>query len=856
RLERTVAIKVLPEQFSQNADLKQRFEREARAISSLNHPNICTLYDVGHHDGMDYLVLEYIEGESLAERLQKGPLPVEQTLKTGCEIAEALEKAHRQGIVHRDLKPGNVMLTKSGAKLLDFGLAKPQAPLGAASATAAAITQTSPASPITVQGTIVGTFQYMSPEQVEGKEADARSDIFALGAVLYEMATGKRAFEGKSAISVASAILEKEPEPVTTLAPLTPPALAHVMKVCLAKDPEERFQTAHDVKLQLKWIAEGGSSAVGMPAVKSARRRRREWLAWGLAAVLAAAGVTAGWRLHAPQPPEVMRSSLLLPPDFDTVGQDSSLAFSPDGRKLALELAGSDGKTKIWVRSLDSLTMQPLAGTEGGTNPTWSPDGRYLAYFAEHKLKRIDVSGGTVQTICDADDGRGIAWGPDGTIVFAPGPFSGLFQVPAAGGSPSELTHPAATGETHRLPQFLPDGEHVLFFVGALNGKDNAIRAISLKTRQAVNILKPAESGPRYVAPGYLVFLREQNLMAQPFDASRLQLSGEAVPIAEKVQFNTFRWTGSYALSETGLLAYRQQAGAGKYQITWLDLEGKELGKVGEPLSLTGLALAPDGKHAVLLLPESGQPGISKLWMYDLERGVLSRFTFGPGTEQGAQWSPDGTQVAYSADRGQGSAIYVKAASGSTPEQMLYRSDYFLNPSGWSPDGKLLAFDQLGGQNKNGALWILPMTGERKPYRLHPAATANENGAAFSPDGKWLSYQSDESGVNETYIVPFPGPGGKWQVTQGGGGGGWLGKDRFVWVTPELKLMALKISAKGADLQIGPPQPLFGGRTLPQVGPTDSTRDGKRLLASMPAGEHGANPSLVLVSHWMAELKK
>jgi Tol biopolymer transport system component len=845
---------VLPEQFSQNPDLKQRFEREARAISSLNHPNICTLYDVGHQDGMDYLVLEYIEGESLAERLPKGPLPVEQVLKTGAEIAEALEKAHRQGIVHRDLKPGNIMLTKSGAKLLDFGLAKPQAPLSAATSTAA-VTQTSPASPITVAGTIVGTFQYMSPEQVEGKEADARSDIFALGAVLYEMVTGKRAFEGKSAISVASAILEKEPEPVTTLAPMTPPALAHVIKVCLAKDPEERFQTAHDVKLQLKWILEGGSSAVGMPAVKSARRKHREWLAWGLAALLALAGVAAGWWLHAPQAPEVMRSSVLLPPDSDTVAQDSSLAFSPDGHKLALELAGADGKTQIWVRSLDSLTLQPLAGTQGGTDPTWSPDGRFLAFFAEHKLKKIDVSGGTVQTICDGEEGRGIAWGPDGTIVFAPGPFTGLFVVAAAGGTPSELTHPAVSGETHRLPQFLPDGDHVLYFEGALSGKDNAIRAISLKTRQVVEILKPAESGPRYV-PGYLIFMREQNLMAQPFDARSLKLTGEAVPIAEKVQYNTFRWTGSYAVWETGLLAYRQQAGAGKFQLTWMDLEGKELGKVGEPLSLNGLTLAPDAKHAVLLQPDPGQSGISKLWMYDLERGVMSRFTFGPGNEQGAVWSPDGTQVAYAANRGQGNAIYIKAASGSTPEQLVYRSDDLVTPSSWSPDGKFLACDVLGGQNKNGALWMLPMTGEHKAFRLHPAATANETGANFSQDGRWLSYVSDESGVPEMYVVPFPGPGGKWQVSQGGGNGGWLGKDRLLWINADARLMAATATAKGADLQIGAPQTLLGGKSLSGTGPGDTAHDGKRFLVAMPAGARNINPSLTLVSHWTAELKK
>jgi Tol biopolymer transport system component len=856
RLERTVAIKVLPEQFSQNPDLKQRFEREARAISSLNHPNICTLYDVGHQDGTDYLVLEYLEGESLADRLQKGPLPVEQVLKTGAEIAEALEKAHRQGIVHRDLKPGNVMLTKTGAKLLDFGLAKPQTPLSAATGTAVAVTQTSPVSPITVQGTIVGTFQYMSPEQVEGKEADARSDIFALGAVLYEMTTGKRAFEGKSAISVASAILEKDPEAVTTLQPMTPPALAHVIKVCLAKDPEERFQTAHDVKLQLRWIAEGASSAVGMPAVKSARRRHREWLAWGLAAVLAAAGVAAGWWLRAPRAPEVMRANLELPAEQQIAGVDTSLAFSPDGRRLALTLNGPDGKSKIWLRSLDSLTTNPLAGTEGGTYPTWSPDGRFLAFFAEHKLKKIDVAGGTVQTVCEADDGRGLAWGPDGTIVFAPGPFTGLSTVSSAGGSAAVLTHPAVSGETHRLPQFLPDGEHVLFFDGSLSGKSNAIQVISLKTRQVADVLKPAESGPRYVEPGYLVFLKEQNLMAQPFDARRLKLTGEAVPVAEQVQFTTFRWTGSYALSDSGLLAYRRQGNAGKFHLTWLDLDGKELGKVGEDMTVAGLALSPDGKRAMLIRPDTGGQGSLKLWMYDLQRAVMNRFTFGNGDEQNPVWSPDGKQVAYSANRGQGFGIYVKAADGSTPEQLLYKGDDLMLPTSWSPDGRLLAFDGVGGQNKNGVLWLLPMTGEHKPYRLHPAAETNERNGAFSQDGRWFLYQSDESGLSELYVVPFPGPGGKWQITQGGATGGWLGKDQILWTTSELRALVTSVKAKGADLEIGAPRPAAGGNALPQVAGADTTHDGKRILAAMPVVERGASPSLILVSHWAAEMKK
>jgi eukaryotic-like serine/threonine-protein kinase len=861
RLDRSVAIKVLPEQFANNPEVRQRFEREARAISSLNHPNICTLYDVGHQDGIDYLVMEYLEGEVLASRLAKGALPVDQVLKTGTQIAEALEKAHRQGIVHRDLKPGNIMLTKTGAKLLDFGLAKPQAGL-AASGMTATITATGPASPITQQGTLVGTFQYMSPEQVEGREADARSDIFALGAVLYEMATGKRAFEGKSAISVASAILEKEPEAISRLQPLTPPAFEQVVKGCLAKDPEERFQTAHDVGLQLKWIAGGGSSAVTQ-APLPAHPKTREWVTWGVAAVLTAAGIAAGWWLHAPPAAAVLRSSVELPTGFDMANGDSSLAFSHDGRKLALTLVSSD-KTQIWLRSLDSLTAQPLAGTVGATFPTWSPDGRYLAFFADHKLKKIDVLGGMVQTICDVEDGRGITWGPDGTLVFSPGPFTGLSQVSSAGGSPRELTRLGATGETNRLPEFLPDGEHVLFFAGVLGGKANSIRVVSLKTGQVADVLGSAESGPRYVAPGYLVFFRGQNLMAQPFDRGRLKLTGQAVPIAEQIQFSPFRWTGSYALSDTGMLAYRPQQTSYRFQLTWFDLEGKQLGTTGDPVSVFGVSLSPDGKRAILLRPENGSQGQFKLWMYDLERKVMGRFTFGPGAERNADWSPDGKQVVYAADRGQGGAIYIKAADGGTPEQLLYRSDNQALPSSWSPDGRLVAFYEVGGQNKNGALWLLPLSGERKAYRLHPASEANEINGSFSPDGHWFSYESNESGQDEVYVVPFPGPGGRWQITQGGANGGWNGKNQIVWTTTDLRMMVATVTTMGADLKVGPPQPLFGGKTLPQLmgaNPSvglsaDFTHDGKRMLMAIPVTEHVANPFLTLVSNWTAELKK
>src|SRR5215470_2050762 len=448
RLDRLVAVKVLPSHLA-NAEAKQRFDREARAVSALTHPNICTLYDVGHQDGISYIVMELLEGETVSHRLVRGALPPDQVLKYGSEICEGLEKAHRSGVVHRDLKPGNIMLTKSGAKLLDFGLAKPPAPVTTGSAMTGAVTMTSPVTPLTQQGSLVGTFQYMSPEQIEGREADARSDIFSLGAVLYEMTTGKRAFEGKSMLSVASAILEKDPDPISSIQPLVPPALDHVIRTCLAKDPAERFQTAHDVKLQLKWISQGGSQA-GVAKPIAARRKRREWMGWAIGGVLALVMLSAGWLLHRPAEAPVLRANLVLPPKLRLDPINTAVALSPDRKKLVMAAVGDGGKQQLYLRSLDALTVQPIQGTEEATYPFWSPDANYIGFFAQGKLKKIALSSGAVQTICDAADGRGATWSKDGTIVFSPAGDSPLFAVPDSGGTPSQLTTLDKPNHTHR----------------------------------------------------------------------------------------------------------------------------------------------------------------------------------------------------------------------------------------------------------------------------------------------------------------------------------------------------------------------------------------------------------------------
>ncbi|HUP49736.1 MAG TPA: protein kinase, partial [Thermoanaerobaculia bacterium] len=552
RLDRTVAVKVLSAEFANDAQVRLRFEREAKTISSLSHPHICTLHDVGAHEGRDFLVMEYLEGESLADRLSRGPLPLEQALTVAVQIADALDKAHRRGIVHRDLKPGNIFLTRTGAKLLDFGLAKNWA---AALGPQASVLETQQ-KPITEQGTIVGTFHYMAPEQLEGKEADARSDIFAFGAVLYEMLTGRRAFGGKSKVSIIAAILEHDPPPITTLQPMSPPPLERLIRTCLAKDPDDRWQTAHDVGLELRWIAESG--AVTLPV---ASRRRERWLAAGLGLAAALAAVLGAlWYRAANQPLEIVASSLVAPEDADFAFDLSGMALSPDGRKIAFPARNAAGSVQIWVRRLSDAAAQPLAGTDGAHAPFWSPDGRTLGFFASGKLKRIDASGGPPQSLADAQNGRGGAWGTDDVIVFTPSTGGALYRIAASGGTPVAITElDQKTGEsTHRWPFLFPDGEHVLFLAGgqlSTERQGSKIDAVSLKTGKRTHLVD-SSAGAIYAWPGYLLFRREQTLVAQRFDVRTLKPSGEAFPIAEGIPANNTN-AAIFSASQQGHLAYQ-----------------------------------------------------------------------------------------------------------------------------------------------------------------------------------------------------------------------------------------------------------------------------------------------------------
>jgi Tol biopolymer transport system component len=855
RLDRIVAVKVLPPGLAAGPELKARFEREARAISALSHPNICALYDVGSEAGVEYLVMEFLDGETLADRLAKGPLAPEQVVRTGIEISGALEAAHRQGIVHRDLKPGNVMLTKSGVKLLDFGLAKvvergwSEGP--GEGGLSSLPTEGAQEKPLTERGTVLGTFQYMSPEQLEGKEADARSDIFALGCVLYEMASGRRAFTGGSRASLIGAILRDQPAPISSIQPMTPPALDRLVQTCLAKDPDDRFQTAHDVKLQLRWIAEAGSQA-GSPAVVVSRRKSRERLAWAAAAVLTAVALVAMLFRRPAAVPRVVRSSIDLPSGLTVVKEDASLALSPDGRVLAIAASDSEGKHRIYLRELDSLVIAPLPGTEGASYPFWSPDGKSMGFFAGGKLKRIEVAGGAVQTICDAPQGRGATWGPDGTIVFAPNVYGSLQRVAASGGS-AVSAEPTIAGETvsHRDPHFLPGGRSVLYYsVVGWSLKDASIHLLDLASQKDRLVVR-APSEAYYVSPGYLAFLLQRNVMIQPFDPKSGRLSGEAVPIAEKVEYNSFRGIGEFCFAGSDLFAYQTERTAPLSQLTWFDLDGKTVSAVGDPAAYGdgGLAVAPGGKTAAVQI-ESPE-GIN-IWLIDLVRGVRTRFTFDVDSATNPVWSPDGTRLVYTASIAGTPIVSVKATDGGSPAQTIYSGKNFINPTSWSPDGSAVTFFVQSDQTKSFDVGILPMTGDHKP-RLIVAGPANEQYSAFSPDGKWLAYISDESGKDEVYVIPYPGPGGKWQISSGGAAAfSWTGPGEISYIAPERRVFAVDLQPRGSGLEIGAARSVFGKTPFPYGG-ADYSPAVKRILATVPVGETQHTP-ITLVTNWAAGL--
>jgi len=859
RLDREVAIKVLPQHLSRSPEFKQRFEREAKSISQLTHPHICTLHDVGHHDGTDFLVMELLEGETLAQRLIKGALPIDHVVRYGVEIASALDAAHRKGVVHRDLKPGNIMLTKSGAKLLDFGLAKSTAIIES-DPSAVTVSQ-----PLTSKGTILGTFQYMAPEQLEGTEADARTDIFAFGAVLYEMATGKRAFEGASRASLIASIMSVHPQPISNVQPMTPPALDRLVRKCLAKDPDSRWQSASDIADELRWITESGSQT-GAPITVVSRRRRREGLAWTIVGLFAVALIAIAWISfrHPSDAPRVIRASI-LPPEGTALSSIANhpgpVIISPDGTRLAFVARQSEGRMHLWVRSLDSHEAKALPDTEGATRAFWSPDSRFLGFFADHKLKKVDASGGPPFTLADAPDSRGGTWNREGVIVFAPNWTGPLCRVSANGGEviPTTKIDAQRQENTHRYPYFLPDGNHFVFLVrqaSAGKGVEPAIMVGSLDSMDRVPVVHTA-SNVAY-ASGHLLFVRQGTLMAQPFDVDRIQTAGEALPVVENLLMDERFSLGVFSASQNGLLAYQTGVATAKAQLYWGDRSGKRLDPVGSPENYyfgSCARLSPDGKRILTSIMDL-ETGLSDVWLHDLGRGLRTRFSFERADCANAVWSPDGTRVLFSAYRGPQTDLIIKAATGAgAQETVVSIPDLFAEPLNWSPDGRFVLY-QPQSTERNLGLWLLPLEGDRTP-RPFLDTQADETMGQFSPDGRFVTYVSNTSGRNEVYVVPFPDPGGQWQVsTQGGTEPRWRsdGKELFFF-TPDNWLMAAQVNVEGDHFEIGGIQQLFQARESGDIWRYDVARDGERFLVLTPLTDESASP-IHLIVNWPAELKK
>ncbi len=802
--------------------------------------------------------MEHLEGQTLADALVKGPLPAAQVLRYGTEIADALDKAHRQGIVHRDLKPGNIMITKSGAKLLDFGLAKLSGPEGSRAADLSKLATRE--KPLTGDGTMLGTFQYMAPEQLEGKTVDTRTDIFALGSLLYEMATGHRAFEAKSQASLIVAILEHEPPPMTTLQALAPPTLERLVKVCLAKDPDDRLQTAHDVMQELKWIAEAGSSP-GAGGVTTGRGRRREYAGWIAAALLGVALGALG--LHRGRPPasdnRVMRLNI-APPEKVTVG--TTLAFSPDGRRLAFTGTDAMGKTMVWVRALDAEAATPVAGTEGGGFPFWSPDSRELAFYAGNKLKRVDAAGGSPQTICDAaGDGRGASWNAAGQILFTPDCCSGLFAVPASGGAPRAVTMLDASRreESHRWPRFLPDGRRFLYMVQTAMGASHELGLYvgaldSPERKQLATVLSLAT----FEAPDRLFYVKEGRLVTSRLDLGRFELAAETTPVAEHVRLDSdVTGLAAFATSARGVVAYRS-GGRPLTRLTWFDRAGQEHGFVGEPGEYYLIALSPDDRQVGVTAYDAGA-WTGSVWLLDTARGRASRFTFENLDASGRVWSQDASHVLFVGSKsGEVTGLYQKPTTGGGTEEALFREAGAF-PDDWSSDGRHVVYE-IADPTTHVDLWVLPLFGDRKP-RPFLTTPANEAHAKLSRDGRWIAYASDALGRSEVFVQPFPSGPGRWQVSTAGGDEPlWRsdGKELY-YVSADRKLMAVALRTAGDRFEAGVPQALFSPPLLPvaitlNFGHYAVSADGQRFLVNKPIEE--TPPSITVLLNWTPEIKK
>lgn len=866
RLDRMVAIKVMPPDFASDPQFRARFDREARAISQLSHPHICTLHDVGEIDGTAFLVMELLQGQTLAERLKKGALVLSEAMEISINVADALTAAHRQGIVHRDLKPANIMLTKSGAKLLDFGLAKLKGPAMPLSMTTIGAATTAHG-PRTASGTILGTIHYMSPEQIEGREADGRTDIWALGVVIYEMVTGTRPFDGETGASIIGAVLKDTPPVLSSRQPLSPAALDHLVARCLEKERDDRWQSSGDVMRELQWIRDTPQVTIAQrPLVRSNSRSRILVVAAGVAGLTigAAAMTVPTWRTSKVVPPPVMRFDVMAPPHTRFASPQATvptplLALSPDGKWLTFVAQGAGSDAMLWLRATDGSTAAELEGTEEATYPFWSPDSRAIAFFAQGKLKRIDVRAGAPQVICDAVDPRGGAWGADNIIVFGLNQ-TGLLRVAATGGEPIAFTTLQGRETGHRWPYFLPDGKHLLFQARVPRSSENTISVVGVDGSNR-KVLFPSQFSTRFV-DGFILTLSNGTLSAQPFDAATQAVTGDPVPIAQGVAGSTVNY-GSFSASATGLLAYASDTNT-EMQLSWFDRTGRRTSRVGPLRDYADVELMPDGRHA-LVTHTDAKASSSNVWSIDLTTGDSTPLTFDDATSAQPVVSPDGLEIVFRSSRELPAPIFHRFTSGVGGDDVLLRSSGLgprdsgnLFPTDWSRDGRFILFHAPYAETSYD-IFALPMTGDRKPRAFIRTRGADLH-ARFSPDGKWVAYSSAESGRHQIYVQPFPDAKGRWQIsTDGGSEPRWRGDGREIFfLGADRRMMAVPVSTQ-PTFQHGAAAALFTTRVADFANPYrtsyDVTPDGQRFLIN-EAADDATQPAISMVVNWHALLKR
>ena len=863
RLNRDVAIKVLPSALATDAERLRRFEQEAHAAAALNHPNILAVYDVGvlHRDGRSgtpgvaqtgspssYLVSELLEGHTLEQRLHRGPLGIRTAIEYARELAIGLAAAHEKGIVHRDLKPANVFVTRDDrVKILDFGLAKlTESESGGADGQAPTAT---------LPGQLLGTVPYMSPEQVRGQTADHRSDIFAVGLILFEMLSGERAFQGDTTADVISAILERDPPELPMIERRVPRSIVRIVTRCLEKAPSSRFQTANDLAFVLDNLLNTSASGIDGAEVRApAKRFQRTWALAAVTLLLAALTLASVLYVRRPPPDEAVTQAVIMPPaDVGVFATAPPFALSPDGRLLALVATGGSGDRMIWIRPIAEQIAEPLAGTSGAEAPFWSPDSRSVAFIADGTLKRIDVSGGPPVAVARMPRPFPGTWNRDNVILFT-GQDGALSRVSLASGVVSAATTlDRHTDERHSFPYFLPDGRRFLYVSESARGASR-LYAGALDSSERHLVLEGV-SNAQY-ALRTLMFVREATLMAQPFDPQRATLSGQATPIADQIQLSTLSLTagtsraGAFSMSDAGVLVYLRSPSASS-QLVWFDRQGKRVGVLGDQASYGDVFLSRNSPHASVSIDTAGV-GTRDIWTYDLIRGFRTRLTSDPGNEFEGVRSPDGTRIVFNSSRNGVLDLYEKAVDDPGPGKLVLGDKLAKYPQGWSPDGRSLLYLAAGD------VWLLPFIGNRKPYPIvADSRFAEGGGAKFSPDGNWISYASDETGRAEVYLEPFPNRGKRVQVSTNGGVEAKWGKDsrelHYFEPGPSNRLMTVTLTIDGASVTVGAARPIVAIRPAGPRSFYDVTPDGQRFLVNSLLDQSGTVPINIVVN-WPARL--